>query len=129
MAAFEAVGALAAKPPTCQSNPTVPKAGGSHDLVVGDVVDLEGASVDVAQHHVGGAGSTHRAEARDLPVEADRAQEGRAGDLIVGDVVDFQAARLGVAHQQVGCAGRAAEIAGADDLPIQSHGAHESSAG
>src|SRR5437660_12717345 len=128
MAAFEAVGALAAKPPTCQSNPTVPKAGGGGDLVVGDVVDLEGAGVDVAQHHVGGAGSTHRAEARDLPVEPDRAYEGRAGDLVVGDVVDLEAAGLGVAHHQVGLAGHADVVDAADYLLLQSHADHEGGA-
>jgi microcin C transport system substrate-binding protein len=42
-----------------------------------------------AQDEVGRAGAADRGNAGKLPLQAHRAQEGRAGDLIVGDVVDL----------------------------------------
>jgi hypothetical protein len=44
-----------------------PQAGGRSDHIVADVVDLECAGIDVAQHKVGRAGCMHRADAGDLP--------------------------------------------------------------
>ena len=40
----------------------------------------------------------HGSDARELPIQSDRAQERRTGDLIVGDVVDLQSAGRRVAH-------------------------------
>ena len=61
-------------------------------MIVGDVIDLESAGTAVAQHHVGGTGCVQRAEANDLPIQSDRADEGSAGELVVVDVVDFKPA-------------------------------------
>ena len=83
---MEPVGELAAKPPSCHSVPTVPNGAESGDLIVGDVVDLELAGVVVAQNQVGGAGGADGSDARELPLQADRADGGGAGDLIVVDV-------------------------------------------
>jgi len=47
----------------------------SRELIVGDVVDLERAGVDVAQDEIGGAGCMDRRNARVLPVEADGSQK------------------------------------------------------
>jgi hypothetical protein len=55
-------------------------------LIVGDVVSLESAGVDVAQDQVGRGGGADGSNARELPIQADRAGEGRAGELIVVDV-------------------------------------------
>jgi hypothetical protein len=87
------------------------KTGGSRDLIVGDVVDLECPGVHVAQHHVGGTGSVQGAEARDLPIHPHRTQESGTDDLIVGDIVDLECTAIAVPHYHVGFAGHAAEIA------------------
>src|SRR5436305_1607808 len=58
------------------------------------------------------------ADARELPIKADGAEEGCAGDLVVSDVIDFQPAGIDVAQQHIASAGRAAEIANARVLPI-----------
>src|SRR4029077_14181191 len=64
----------------------------SGQLIVGDVVNLERAGVDVAQDQVGRAGRMDRRNASVLPVETDVAQEERAGDLVVADVVELEPA-------------------------------------
>src|SRR6185436_13249092 len=74
--------------------------GGVGDLVVGDVVDLQSAGIGVAQQHVAFATAAKVADARELPVQADRAQEGGVGDLIVVDVVGLQSAGIGIAQEQ-----------------------------
>ena len=81
---MEPVGGSAAKPPSCQSKPTAPRLAAPTSVIVGDVVDLECAGVDVAQHEVGRASGVDRGDARELPIQADRAEEGGAGDLVVG---------------------------------------------
>src|SRR5262249_61016598 len=81
------------------------QAGGSRQLIVGDVVDLECAAVDVAQHEIGCACPVRWRYARELPFQPNRADEGGIGDLVVGDVVDFQPAGIIVAQQHVGFAG------------------------
>src|SRR5262249_58618043 len=102
---------------------------GSGDLIVGDVVDLELASVDVAQDQVGRPGGSDGSDARELPFQTNLAQEGRASDLIVRDVVDLQPTVLAVAQQEIGLAGNAAEIADARELPMGPHRAYEGSVG
>src|SRR5205807_9490722 len=86
------------------------QARGRGDLIVGDVVDLEGAGVGVAQHEVGCAGSVYRGDAGELPIQTRRAQEGRAGDWIVVDVVHFEPAGVDVAQREVGLAGSGADV-------------------
>ena len=98
-------------------------------MIVGDVIDFECAAVDVAQHEVGRARCMYRGNARELPIQSDRADEGGASDLIVIDVVHFQPAGPAVAQQEIGFAGGAAEIADARELPIQTHRADEGSIG
>lgn len=44
---------------------------GARDLIAGNIVDLEGAGVDVAQHEVGLVGSADGSNASELPVEPD----------------------------------------------------------
>ena len=88
-------------------------------MIVGDVVDLECAGRGVAQHHVAPASAADRREAGHLPFEPDGSDESGASDLIVGDIVDLEPAGRGVAHDHVGFARHAAEIADADDLPIE----------
>jgi len=90
-------------------------------LIVGDVVDLEFAGVDVAQDEVGRARCVDRGNARELPLQPDRPDESGAGELIVIDVVHFQPAGLAVAQQQIGFAGDAAEIADARELPTRTN--------
>ena len=89
---MDAVGGSTAKPPSCQSNPTFPRLAVSGDHVVGDVVDFELAGVDVVQHEIGRTRSVNRGDAREPPIQTDRADEGGAGDLIVLEVVDLQPA-------------------------------------
>src|SRR5262249_62383099 len=86
---------------------------GARDLIIGDVVDFEGASVDVAQHQVGRARSVHRGDTSEVPIQSDRAYGGRPGESVVVDVIQFQPAGLAVAQQQIGFARNAAEIADA----------------
>ena len=118
-----------ATPANCQSSPTVPMEGGAGELVVGDVVDLQSAGVDVAQQEIAFAGDAAEvADARELPIQADRADKGGAGDLIAVDVVDLQSAGIGVAQEHIAGAA-AAEIADARELPIQADRAHEGGAG
>src|SRR6516164_4472821 len=105
------------------------QAGGRRDHVVGDVVDLERAGIDVAQDEVGPARATDRSDARELPLQADRAEEGRAGKLVVVDVVHLQPAGFNVAQQEMGFAGTPAEVAAARELPLQPHGADEGGVG
>ena len=97
-----------------QSHPS--QAGSVDDLIVGDVIGLECAGVDVAQDEVGRAGAADRGNAGKLPIEAHRAQRGGIGDLIVGDVVDLQSAGIDIAQEEIGFAGNAAEIADAREL-------------
>jgi len=113
------------KPPSCQSSPTVPKGAAPVSLIVGDVVDLELAGMDVAQHKIRFAGAVNRADPGELPIQADSADEGCARELVVIDVVHFQSASIDVAQQQIGFAGDAAEIADARELPVQTDGADE----
>src|SRR5262249_60852375 len=67
--------------------------------------------------------------ARELPLQADRAQGRRAGDLIVIYVVDLQCAGLAVAQQEIAFAGDAAEVADARELPVKADRADEAGAG
>jgi hypothetical protein len=55
----------------------------------------------------------------DLPIHADRAQEGGVGDVVVADVVDLESARVHIAQQHVGSVA-AIEAAERDKLPIGS---------
>ena len=117
MKPLEAVGA---KPPSCHSDPTGISGGGSRDLIVGDVVDLESAGVDVAQYQVGAAGAADRGNACELPVRADRECDGSdTREPVAGDVVDYQCARVTVAQYEIAFTGVAAEIADAGELPFQ----------
>jgi hypothetical protein len=50
------------------------------------------AGIDVAQDHVGFAAATEIAEAHDLPIHADSAEERGTVDVVVADVVDLEAA-------------------------------------
>src|SRR4029077_19706558 len=61
----------------------------SRDLIGGDVVDLELPGIDVAQYQVGGARAVDWGNPGELPLQADRAQDVRAGDLIVGEARDL----------------------------------------
>src|SRR5262249_23926198 len=85
------------------------------DLVVGDAVDLQCAGIAIAQDHVGLAAAAEIAEARELPIEPDRAQEG-GGDDVVADAVELGATGAGVAQQHGAVA--AADAAEAAELPI-----------
>jgi hypothetical protein len=96
----------------------VPQEGGTGDLVVADIVDLDAAGTAVAQHHVVLAAAREIAEAHDLPIQADGSEEGGAGD-VVSDVVDLKAAGVGVAQQHVGGIA-AVESAQRDETPIGS---------
>jgi hypothetical protein len=60
------------------------------------------AGTRVSQHHVGFAGhAAEIADARELPIQSDRAQEGGARDVVIADVVDLESARSAVARQHV----------------------------
>jgi hypothetical protein len=107
----------------------VAQRGGPSQLIVGDVVDLEGAAVDVAQHEIGRTGCVYRRDARELPIQTNRADEVSVGELIVVDVVHFQPTSLAVAQQQVGFAEDAAEIPHARELPIEPDRADEGGVG
>src|SRR5262249_51231906 len=65
----------------------------------------------------------------ELPIQSDRAHEGRTGDLIVPDVVDLDPAGVGVAQDHVGFARHAAEIAEAHNSPIHADVAQEGGVG
>jgi hypothetical protein len=67
-----------------------------------------------------------RADAGELPVEPDVAQEERAGDLVVGVVVKHEAAGVDVTQQHVAFVATA-KVAEPRHLPIQSDGAEERS--
>jgi hypothetical protein len=71
----------------------------------------------------------NRADARELLIQTDGADEGRARELIVVDVVHLQPAGLDVTQQQIGFAGGAAEIADARELPIEADRADEGGVG
>jgi hypothetical protein len=62
----------------------------ARDVIVGDVIDLELTSVDVAQHEIGCTGCMDRRDARKPPIEPDRAEKEGIRNLIIGDVVEFQ---------------------------------------
>jgi hypothetical protein len=85
----------------------LPKAGGGGDLVVGDVVDLEGAGGDVAQHHVGGVAAEKVAEADIFPVGSNLTEIVARQDGVVADVVNLVLAhRARCAQNHIGgCAG------------------------
>jgi hypothetical protein len=87
------------------------------DLVVANVVDLKGACIDVAQHHVGVAEAAEVAETQGLKVQSHRAQRGRICDDVVvgGNVIYLECAAGGVAQQHVG--GVAVEEAAERDKP------------
>ena len=78
-------------------------------MIVGDVVDLECAGIDVAQHEIGSTGGVNWGDARELPIQSNRADESCAGDLIVVDVIDLQPAGIRVAQQQIGFAAASAD--------------------
>src|SRR5207245_11377065 len=80
--------------------------------------DLECAGMNVAQHEIGRTSSVNRGDARELPIQPDRAQESRAGELVVVDVVDFKPAGIAVTQQEIGFAGHAAEIPDSREPPI-----------
>ena len=69
-----------------------------------------------------------RGDARELPVEADVAEEERPRDLVVADVVELEPAAVDVAQQHVAFVA-AGKIAEARHLPIQPDGAEEGGAG
>ena len=70
-----------------------PDEGRAGELVVVDVVHFQAAGIDIAQQEIGFAGNAAEiADARELPIESDRANEGGVGDGVVGDVIDLQAA-------------------------------------
>src|SRR5262249_56861909 len=97
--------------------------------VVADVVNLEltrgtGGRIGVAQQEIAfaGDGAAEVADARERPIQADRAYGGRAGDRVVADVVNkhvTNAGRTGVAQYKVVRAGEAAAAAESQALPIQ----------
>ena len=66
-------------------------------MIIADVVELQSSRGLVAQHHVVLAEAAEVAEAGDLPIEPDRAQEGRCGNIVVTDVVDLESASHAVA--------------------------------
>jgi hypothetical protein len=70
------------------------KARRSGELIVGDVVHLECAGVDVAQHQGGGAGGADGSDARKLPIQAHQAEGDGASEPVVVDVVDLQCTRV-----------------------------------
>jgi len=68
--------------------------GGVGDLIVADVIDLQSASIGVAQQHVAFAKAAEIADARELPIQAHRAQRGGINDVVVADVVDLVTAAV-----------------------------------
>jgi len=62
--------------------------GGVGDVVVADVVDLEGAGIGVAQKHVVNIAAVEPAERNKRPIGSDLAQGVRCQDRIIADVVD-----------------------------------------
>ena len=60
-------------------------------MIVGNVIDFECAAIDVAQHEIGRTRSVNRRDARELPFQTDRPDEGGVGDVVVADVVDLEA--------------------------------------
>ena len=56
----------------------------------------------VAQQQIAFAGDVAEiADARELPIQPDRANKGRAGDLIAVDVVSLQSSGIGVAQEHI----------------------------
>jgi hypothetical protein len=94
-------------------------------VIVGDVVDLECAGVDVAQDKVGRGFADDGSNARELLIQADLAQGLRAGDLVVADVVNPKFTGIGVAQQKIAFLGDAAEVADARELPLRADRAQE----
>jgi hypothetical protein len=62
-------------------------------LIVADIVDLDTAGGRASHDHVGFAEAREIAETHDLPIHADRTQEGGVGDVVLADIVDLEAAR------------------------------------
>jgi hypothetical protein len=97
-----------------------PAHGGSAlQSIIGDVVNFKCAAVvavvrtaanNIAQHKIGCACPIRCRDARELPIQTDRPDEGGAGELVVIDVVNFQPAGIDVAQQQIGFPGNTAEI-------------------
>ena len=80
---------------------------------------MQCARVRIAQQEIAFAGhAAEVADARELPIQADVADERGAGDLIAVDIVNLQPTAIGVAQKQIAGA-TAAEIADARELPIQ----------
>src|SRR5262249_2183206 len=71
---------------------------GCSQLIVWDVINVEWAAVDVAQHEIGCPWPIRCRYAGILPIQTHRADGGGAGELVVVDVVDFQAAGRAVAQ-------------------------------
>src|SRR5438874_2257739 len=72
---LEPVGVLAAKPPTCQSRPTVPRNEAPVICIIIDVVDFQSASTTVTQDQV--ALGAVIADTCHLPVQADPGRRSR----------------------------------------------------
>src|SRR6266404_1147034 len=106
------------------SSARVGQGGGGAPLTI----DLQCASADVAQDHVGFAEAREIAEACNLPIQADGTQRRGVDDGVVADVVDLKGARAGIAQHHVGHAVMV-EVAEAGHLPIQANRPEEGSAG
>jgi hypothetical protein len=52
-----------------------------------NIVDLECAGIDVAQHQIGCASRVDWSNASELPIQPERADESSASELVVADVV------------------------------------------
>src|SRR5262249_28087730 len=93
--------------------------GAAGDLIVADVQDFQSAGIGVAQQEIAFVGDAAEvADARELPLQADRGQEGGVVDLVVDDVDDLQITGIGVAQEHVAGAA-AAKVADARELPLQ----------
>jgi len=69
----DAVGGSTAKPPSCQSKPTVPKLAAPTGVLPAMSVDLELARIDVTQREIGVTSCVDRGDARELPIQPNRA--------------------------------------------------------
>src|SRR5262249_45713404 len=97
------------------------QAGGVGDVVVADVVNLEGARIAVAQHHVGRIAAVEAAETVKPPIGPDLAQGVTRQDRVVADVVDLVEAVGTVAHDHVGGGaggGRRVRLQGRDEAVL-----------
>jgi len=101
------------------------------DLIFTYLVEEQFPGVRVAKDHIARAGAAAEiANTRELAVQADRQGASKGvGDPIVFYIVDQELgpilAGTGVAQHYVGFAGLAAEIADAEELPVQADVAHE----